>query len=666
MASLIALKRGEPVHPLKILWGHRWLGVVYAASASISGLLYVSFDRFGPSVLVAAVPIIALFLSTLHFYFRQAEINESAQKERIGATERAAAENAKHLAELRESEDRFHSAFTHAAVGIVLVSTGGRILQANAALARLLGRYEADLVGTDLVAIVHPDDSEMLRAQVGNLLSGTEGTFATELRCRHSQGIEIWVSLNVSFFSTGASAARCLIVQMQDVTGRRRAESRLQHIAYHDGLTNLPNRGYFLEQLNRAISTVKRHPERRFAVLFLDFDRFKLINDSLGHSAGDALLMGVARRLQAYLRPTDVVARMGGDEFAILVEDMNAEREVVQLADRLQSVLAEPFLVGEVEMSTSASIGITTSTFGYDSPEQVMRDADLAMYRAKAQGKARYALFDSALHAEVAEQLWLESELRRAIAQQQIELVYQPIYQLRSRRLTGFEALARWTHAERGAIEPDCFIRVAEETGLIIPLGNWVMETACRQLGAWRQAHPGGDPMSLHVNVSGVQLVQPDFLVRVQHAICAGDIEPSQLTIELTESVLIDKLSAALPHINDLRSIGVQVSIDDFGTGYSSLSALQDLPISEIKVDRSFVRRMGGGSQGDEVVRAIVALGRTLGKRVIAEGIETEAQFAQLAGLGCEGGQGYLLSYPLRAADIPALIPKSPLYIVAA
>jgi diguanylate cyclase (GGDEF)-like protein/PAS domain S-box-containing protein len=656
MASLITLKHGEPMRVGRNLWSNGWLGLMYAASASIAGLLYVSFDRFGVPVLMATVPILAMFLSTVHFYLREAELNDRVRKERTAAAEREAAENAKHLAELRESEDRFHSAFTHAAIGMALVSTDGRIMQANGALGRLVGCSESELAGKDLASIVHPDDSARLHEKIAQLAGGNDKTFLIELRCRHSAGVEIWVSLDASFFSGAASIARCLIVQMQDVTARRDAESRLHHIAYHDGLTNLPNRGYFLDQLSRAIATVKRHSERRFAVLYLDFDRFKLINDSLGHSAGDALLIGIARRLQAALRPSDVVARLGGDEFAILVEDLNADREVVQLADRLQGVLAEPLLAGGLEISTSVSIGITTSAFGYDTPEQVMRDADLAMYRAKVQGKAQYALFDSALHEDVTLSLWLEGELRRALMHDQLALAYQPIFELSSRRLTGFEVLARWNHPKRGEIPPERFIRVAEETGLIVSLGNWVLAKACRQFGTWQRGNPGCEALSLHVNVSGIQLAQPDFSVRVQHAIAAAGIEPSRLTLELTESVLIEKVSAALAHLDEIRKMGVEVSIDDFGTGYSSLSMLQDLPIGEIKVDRSFVRRLGDGGEGEEVVRAILALGRTLGKRVVAEGIETEEQLAQLLRLECDRGQGFLLAQPTSAGGIQDVI----------
>ena len=655
MATLIKLKRGEPVRPLGILRAHAWLALAYAGSGSIAGLLHVSFGRFEFSVIFAAAPIIAGFLATLHVYFRHAEAENRIQAERVAAAERTAADAARHLAELRESEDRFQSAFMHAAVGMVLVSTDGRVVQVNAALARLLGQAEQEFTGTDFMHMFHADDHEPLRVEMHSIIVGAETTFSIELRCRHRKGIDVWVSLYGSYFMAPPPLSRCLILQMQDITARRRAESRLQHIAYHDGLTDLPNRNYFVDQLTRVIGIVRRHPERRFAVLILDFDRFKLVNDSLGHGAGDKLLIELGRRLQAYLRPTDVIARLGGDEFAILVEDANADVEAIRIAERLQGVLAEPVYLNSIAVSTSASIGITTSTFGYDAPEQVMRDADTAMYRAKAHAKGEYTVFDSALHAEAAARLWLENELRRAVGSQQLHLAYQPVYDLRTRRLTGFEALARWTHPVQGEIPPDRFIRVAEETGQIIPLGRWAIETACAQLGLWNARYPDVPRLSMHVNVSGLQLIQPDFLARVRQTIRTAGIDPQQLVIELTESVLVEKLSVALPQLQALVELGVRTSIDDFGTGYSSFSVLRKLPISVIKIDRSFVASLGDDNGGDEIVGGILALGRTLGKTMVAEGIETEVQLQRLIALDCEKGQGYLLARP-ALADVAASI----------
>jgi len=656
MGSLIRLKRSEAVQPLRIFREHSWLAIGYAGSASIAGLLHTTFGRFEVSVIFAAAPIIAVLLATLHIYFRHAEDEARIRAERVDAAERTAAESARHLAELRESENRFQSAFTHAAVGMALVSTDGRVVQANASLARLLGRTEAEFAGMEIAQIFHPDDDAALQRELRDILDGAETTFALELRCRHAQGVEVWVSLNGSVFTARPPLSRCLILQLQDITARRRAETRLQHIAYHDGLTDLANRSYFVEQLTRAISVVGRHPDRLFAILFLDFDRFKLVNDSLGHNAGDTLLIELARRMQAVLRPQDLIARLGGDEFAILVEDINADREVVKLAERLQDIFAEPMYLNGVAVSTSASIGITTSKFGYDSPHQVMRDADTAMYRAKAQGRGRYAIFDNALHAEVVAQLWLEGELRRAVSHTGLDLAYQPIFALDTGRLTGFEALARWAHVEKGLIPPDQFIRVAEETGLIIPLGSWALETACRQLGVWAHREAEGQALAVHVNVSGVQLVQPDFPTRVRRAIDAARIAPDQLVIELTESVLIEKLDVALPHLNSLRDLGVRVSIDDFGTGYSSFSMLHELPINEIKIDQSFVARLGADVNGQEVVRAILTLGKSLGKTMVAEGIENEVQLRQLIEMKCDMGQGYFLGPPAPAVAATLII----------
>jgi predicted signal transduction protein with EAL and GGDEF domain len=342
------------------------------------------------------------------------------------------------------------------------------------------------------------------------------------------------------------------------------------------------------------------------------------------------------------------MARLGGDEFAILVEDIQRERDVVDLTERLQNALQKPVLLGEMEVTMSASIGITFSTIGYQTSDQIIRDADIAMYKAKSKGKAQYALFDSSLHEHVASQLKLEGELRRALGFGQIYLDYQPIYALRDQKLIGFEALARWMHPEHGLIEPSTFIPIAEETGIIVPLGNWVLREACRQMKAWKDAH-GSSSLQMSVNVSSLQLTHPDFVSRVRNALQAADMNASELTLEVTESILMNGVENAISALTELRRMGVTLSIDDFGTGYSSLSYLASLPIDTLKVDRSFVGKMCGDGEGNEIVKAICKLGSALGKRVFAEGIETSAQLLHLQELGCEFGQGYLLSRPVHA-----------------
>lgn len=647
LEALIKLKASAPLDMARTLREHGWLGLVYAASASIAGLLETAFSGLSVSALFAAGPVIAVFISMLHVYFKRLEDRERLQAERLAHAENAATEATRHLAELKESEDRFQSAFSHAAVGMVLVSGEGRVLQANAALARLLGRPEHELGELALTDLLHPGDAPTIRADLAALLNGTEDAFVSELRCRHRSGADVWVSISGSHFAVKPPLSRCITLQLQDISARRRAESRLHHIANYDGLTDLANRTCFTEQLTRSIAALVKHPDRRYAVLFLDFDRFKLINDSLGHGAGDALLQGLAQRLVGLVGATDLVARFGGDEFAILMHHVSPDQEAVRLARRVQEVIAEPIYVNGIAISTKVSIGITTCTFGYDSPEQVIRDADTAMYRAKNQGRDRFVAFDSALHAEVTRRLWLEGELRNAVAHGDLVLWYQPIVDLETRSLVGFEALTRWFHRADGPIAPDCFIRIAEETGLIVPLGTWALRAACQALGRWRAENATLGGLSVHVNVSGVQLAQPDFPLLVRSAVADAGIEPRQLIIELTESVLIETRSVAIPHLQELREFGVGVSIDDFGTGYSSFSMLHTLPIDEIKIDKSFIDPLGRSERAAAVTATMLALGRTLGTTMVAEGIETEEQFARLVAMGCSSGQGYLLGRPV-------------------
>jgi diguanylate cyclase (GGDEF)-like protein/PAS domain S-box-containing protein len=629
-SALIALKRGEGFTPLRWLRDMLWMGLAYVAGASIAGVLYLGFKQFGLPALMIATPLIAMFLSTAHNYFQRKEAD------------------ARHMEELKESESRFHSAFTHAAIGMALVTTEGKFIQANKAFSQMLGRGTAALLEADLTQLVHPEDLPALQGPVDKLVKGELSSVHAELRGRHLDGSDVWMSLNISLARDWQFKTHNLIVQAQDVSARRRAEAELYHNAYHDSLTQLSNRAHFDEQLARAIARVQRHPQQRFAVMYLDFDRFKLVNDSLGHRAGDELLVNVGRRLRAMLRPTDVLARLGGDEFAILVEDLARQRDAIDLAERVHRELEKPIKLGAMDVTVSASIGITFSTNNYQTSDQIIRDADIAMYKAKSRGKAQYAVFDSSLHRHVSEQLQLEQELRRALGQGQLMLEYQPICTLADRKLTGFEALVRWNHPERGMLEPASFIPVAEETGLIVPLGNWVLSEACRQMGQWRSIRNGSE-LGMSENVTSLQLPHPDFVSQVGRALQAAEMRPSQLTLEVTESVLMNGIENAVTTLAALRQMGVTLSIDDFGTGYSSLSYLATLPIDALKIDRSFIDRMSREAEGSEIVKAIFKLGQALSKKVYAEGIETGTQLALLQELGCEFGQGFLLSRPVGA-----------------
>ncbi|HEX8353101.1 MAG TPA: EAL domain-containing protein [Pyrinomonadaceae bacterium] len=435
----------------------------------------------------------------------------------------------------------------------------------------------------------------------------------------------------------------------QERISRELEESRehFRNAALHDALTGLPNRTLLMSHLKLAVEHARRRPGYLFGVLFLDLDRFKVVNDSLGHVAGDQLLVQLARRLEDCIRSTDTVARLGGDEFAILLSDIEDYADAARVADRIQEGLARPFHLGGHEVYTSASIGITLSANGYSDPEAILRDADTVMYRAKANGKARHELFDEAMHARAVALLRTETDLRRAVERDEFCVVYQPILSLLTGEVAGFEALVRWEHPERGRVAPSEFIPVAEETGLIVEIGRRVLGESCRQLRDWQARGVAHGSLHMSVNLSGKQFAQAGLAACVAEALGESGLDPRCLRLEITESVIMGNAEATCSTLARLRALGIGVSIDDFGTGYSSLSYLHRFPIDTLKVDRSFISRMGGGDEDGEIVRTIVTLACNLGMGVVAEGVETARQAELLRGLGCEYAQGYLFSRPL-------------------
>jgi diguanylate cyclase (GGDEF)-like protein len=432
-------------------------------------------------------------------------------------------------------------------------------------------------------------------------------------------------------------------------------KEHFRHAAFHDSLTGLPNRAMFTELLKAEMDNSRRRNDHMFAVLFLDLDRFKNINDSLGHTHGDLLLVAFAERLERALRPVDTLARFGGDEFAILLSGMTDATDAVRVAQRIQDELSQPFVLDKNSAFASSSIGIALSSTGYDRPEDILRDADTAMYRAKENGKARYEVFDHGMHARAVSRLQLESDLRQAVEQKEFCVYYQPIVSLQTGRLAGFEALVRWNHPRRGLVMPADFIPVAEETGLIVPIGEWVLQEACRHIRECQLAHPSHRSLSLSVNLSARQVAQPDLLERIKDALAVSTLNSHCLKLEITESVVMENAEAAALMFKQLRALGVQLSIDDFGTGYSSLSYLHRFPLNYLKIDRSFVSRLTTDND-NAIVRTISTLARNLGMEVIAEGIETEEQYQQLRLLGCEYGQGYLFSHPVNNDGVTHLL----------
>ena len=477
-------------------------------------------------------------------------------------------------------------------------------------------------------------------------------------------------NLSMELAARGSAEAVTVARAFNDMSASlRAAQHRLMHDAIHDPLTRLPNRMLFLERLNRAISRRVRHPDYVFAVLFVDLDRFKHVNDSLGHAAGDQLLVTFSERLAATVRKDDVVSRMlashegapeantlarfGGDEFVILLDDIRDPIDAVRVAERIQAVAAEPLQVGTEEVFASPSIGVAVSADEHRTADELLRDADLAMYRAKASGGGCYAVFDAEMHHAAVERLRLETELRRAMERREFRAWYQPIVSLDTRQVTGFEALVRWQHPDRGLLAPGAFLPVAEEIGLITQIDEWILSEACRQAREWQQASPDGRGPTLSVNLSAKSLGSPDLVARVARVLTETGLRAAALRLEVTESVAVADATRVRTMLQDLRTLGVRVSLDDFGTGYCSLSYLQQFPVDTLKIDRSFIARIKGLEEGEgEIVRLIVSLARTLGIEVVAEGTETEMQVEYLARLGCGFAQGFYFSRPLEASQV--------------
>ena len=445
----------------------------------------------------------------------------------------------------------------------------------------------------------------------------------------------------------------------REVIERHRVEERLAYDALHDSLTGLPNRNLLMEQLERNLRMTVQNPAYQFAVLFIDLDRFKIVNDSLGHVVGDQFLQAIARRLRKGLRSSDFIARIGGDEFTVILEDVQRPEEAAQAAERILEALCIPIALEPHTLCASASIGVVIGFDGYQNATDLLRDADLAMYKAKETGKACYALFNEELRIRALKSFQIEHDLHQALERQEFVLHYQPIISLKDQCIVGFESLVRWNHPQKGLIPPCEFIPVAEETGLIIALGQWILNESCRQLRVWHQDFPMHSNLSISVNLAAKQLGEPSLIHQIDLALEQSGLDGQFLKLELTESMLLQNVGETLKTMATIRSRGINLSIDDFGTGYSSLSYLPKFPINTLKIDRSFVSNMGRDSENLEVIRCIIVLAYSIGMDIIAEGIETREQASQLIKLGCKLGQGYLFSRPLKAADATQFIAQA-------
>jgi diguanylate cyclase (GGDEF)-like protein/PAS domain S-box-containing protein len=582
-----------------------------------------------------------------------ASLYQQAQQEIV---ERARIEQA-----LRESEERYALAVRGANDGIWDWDLKKNTVYYSPRWKAMLG-YDDDGVGVtpnEWFNRIHPEDLDRTKLDIFYHYRGATNHFENEHRMLHKDGTYHWMqSRGIAVWDTDGTPCR-MVGSLTDITDRKSAEQKLSHDAFHDTLTDLPNRTLFMDRLSLAVERAKRREDFLFAVLFLDLDRFKDINDSLGHLTGDQLLIAIAKMLGEDLRSTDTVARLGGDEFVILLEDIIDISDATHVADRIQEKLTRSIKLSDREVFVTTSIGIVLSMTGYQRPEDVLRDADIAMYRAKAQGRARYEIFDLAMRDRIMDRISLETDLRQAFERNELLMYYQPIVSIMDNRIIGFEALVRWQHPERGLLSPTEFIPMAEESGLILSIGRWVIREACTQMREWLTDFCTEPPLTISVNLSGKQVAQPELYDQIEEILKETSLDPHSLKLEITESAIMDNIDFAVQVFTRLQSLGVQIQVDDFGIGYSSLNYLSHFPINTLKIDRTFVRNMTKDNNYLKIVQAIIMLAHGLGMTVIAEGVETEAQLSQIKALGCELAQGFYISKPWDVQGIKQLLSQT-------
>ncbi len=552
---------------------------------------------------------------------------------------------------LRESEERFRALTEQSTDIILIVDPSGQIKYASPSVQAVLALHGSSLAGTNLMHLVHPDDFARTMSTVPRSVAYRQNPIV-EFRLRHADGRWLYFECVVRNLIQNENIGG-IVYNARDISERKHAQDQLLFSATHDALTGLPDRALFLERLQSIVDRMQRHPHEAAAVLFIDIDDFKVVNDCYGHAVGDALIQEVSNRLRACLRGDGTIARMGGDEFTVLVEDVTDPSDAIRVAERIQSSFERPFLLEGLEVFKSMSIGIAL-TAPETSAEAVLQNADIAMYRAKSQGKARSELFDRTMHEQVMSRLLLEAKLRYALQNEELTLHYQPIVAVDTSAVQGFEALLRWQAPGSNSIPPSTFVPVAEQCGLIVPISIWVLKKACLEAASWRQRHPADPPLYVSINISSKHFSHAGFIGHVKDALEESAIDPQCITIELTESLAMNDVAATFQTMSQLRTLGVKLSIDDFGTGYSSLSYLRRFPVDTLKIDQSFVKTMD--AENYAIVKTIIGLAHNLELKVVAEGVETPNQHQLLALAGCGSAQGFLFAEPMPAKSVSAFI----------
>jgi diguanylate cyclase (GGDEF)-like protein/PAS domain S-box-containing protein len=575
--------------------------------------------------------------------------------------------------QLADRDELFQLITENAADMIAVVDSAGNRLYNSPAYSKVLGYSEEELSTSSAVDQIHPSDRERVLQAAAKARASGRGQ-RLEYRMRHKNGVWRILESTASLIENGNRSLDRLVIVNRDITERKRAEEMLEHRALHDILTELPNRALFVDRLQHSLIRARRHSDYTFVVLFIDIDGFKVLNDSLGHAAGDELLIQVAKRLTACFRETDTVsrsatamnstvtndslARLGGDEFTVLLDDVSEASDAIRVARRILDKIALPFTIGGQQIVISASIGIAASSNSYEGADDLLRDAEIAMYRAKQAGKARCEVFDPAMHSSAVRRLKLETDLRRGLDQGELLVYYQPILSLESGKIIGFESLSRWKTVQ-GMVSPAEFIPVADETGLILPMNRALYLESCQQLQTWQSKLNCTPPLTISLNITPRQFAQPDLAKEIGEMLTKSGVEPSRVNLEITETIAMGDADHAFSVLSDLKALGVRLSIDDFGTGYSSLSRLPRFPIDALKIDRVFISQMSTDHDNHEIVRLIISLAHSLGLKVVAEGTETQDEVNELKHLKCEMVQGFLYSPPVDSVKAFELLLSS-------